>query len=68
MQIATFSPSFTGWQSLTAACFQDVPGRAAQIDFAEQLLSGSEVIMVTLEPCGGFVARLERAAVSGGRK
>ncbi|MDD4102766.1 MAG: glycoside hydrolase family 97 N-terminal domain-containing protein [Kiritimatiellae bacterium] len=63
MQIATFSPSFTGWQSLKAACFKDVPGRLAEMDFAEQELSGSETMILTLEPHGGFVARLERAAV-----
>ena len=65
MQIATFSPSFTGWQSMTAACFKDVPGRATEMDFTQQTLSGSDAVILTLEPQGGFVARLERADAGG---
>ncbi len=61
-QIVTFSPRFTGWRLMRAIVFKDVPGCAAGMDFAEQPVAGDEVMMVSLEPCGGFAARLERAA------
>ncbi len=67
MQIATFSPFFTGWQSIKATLFKDVPGCPAEMAFAEQALSGSETMILVLEPHGGFVARLERTIGNSAR-
>jgi len=60
LKLVSFSPSFTGWPRLRLTRLADVRGRAAAFDAQELEIAGDEPQIVTLAPCGGFVARLER--------
>ena len=60
LKLVSFSPLFTGWGRVKATQVSDVPGRAADIAASAQSLAGDAPLIVTLEPGGGYVARLER--------
>jgi alpha-glucosidase len=60
LKMVSFSPVFTGWRQARLSQLSDVTGQAQSVKFATRLISGTAPLIVTLEPCGGFVAKLER--------
>ncbi len=60
LKLVSFSPRFTGWKRARVSQLADVSGKKAEVAFATRVVKGDETLIVTLEPCGGFVARLER--------
>jgi alpha-glucosidase len=60
LKLVSFSPSFTGWRQARLSQLADASGRADELRFSTSVISGTASLIVTLEPCGGFVARLER--------
>ena len=59
-KVFSFSPYFTGWPRQRVTEISDVQGKADDLAAAEHTLADGESLIVTLQPCGGFVARLER--------
>ncbi len=60
LKLVSFAPGFTGWRQARLTQLADVAGHADGLAFASRLVSGTAPLVVTLEPCGGFVARLEK--------
>jgi alpha-glucosidase len=60
LKLVSFAPLFTGWKNVRVSQLADVPGRAAEFAASERAASGDGALIVTLEPCGGYVARLTR--------
>lgn len=60
MKLVSFSPGFTGWRQARLSQFTDGPGKADELVFSSRVVSGETLQIVTLEPGGGFVAKLER--------
>ena len=59
LKLVSFSPQFTGWKRARVSQVADVSGKRAEVAFATRVVKGDESLIVTLEPCGGFVAKLE---------
>lgn len=62
LKMVSFSPEFTGWDRVRIEQLADVPGKAAAVAAAYRSASGTAPLIVTLEPCGGFVAKLEKGS------
>ena len=60
LKMVSFTPGFTGWRQARLSQLADVAGQADDLTFSTRLISGTAPLIVALEPCGGFVARLER--------
>jgi len=60
LKLVSFAPVFTGWERVRVAQLTDVPGKAAAIASAIRSGAGNAPLIVTLEPRGGFVARLDK--------
>lgn len=60
LKLVSLATSFAGWPRMRLTQLADVRGRPAAIEPGERELAGGEVLIVTLEPCGGFVGKLER--------
>jgi len=60
LKMVSFSPEFTGWDRVRLEQLADVPGKAAAVAATYRSASGAAPLIVTLEPCGGFVAKLEK--------
>ena len=60
LKLFSFVPFFTGWRQVRLSQLTDVSGNAADIAFSTRTIAGRASLIVTLEPCGGFVAKLER--------
>lgn len=60
LKLVPFSPLFTGWERVRVTQLADVPGKAAAFAPAARSMAGSASLVVTLQPCGGFVALLEK--------
>lgn len=60
LKMVSFSPEFTGWRQARLSQLADVAGRAEDLQYSTRLVSGTATLIVTLEPCGGLVARLEK--------
>jgi alpha-glucosidase len=60
VKVASFSPQFTGWRRTRLSLIADVHGRPSDLTSASHSVADNETVMVTLEPGGGFVAKLER--------
>lgn len=60
MKLVSFSPYFTGWRQLRLAQLADVPGRTDGLAYETRTVAGDTPLIVALEPCGGFVAKLEK--------
>lgn len=59
-KLVSFAPAFTGWQKIRLSKLADVAGRPADWSASVKTVKSGEIVIVTLEPCGGFVAKLER--------
>lgn len=59
-KLVTFSPRFTGWRQVRLTQVADVPGRAADLAVSQGSAKGDGSVLVSLEPNGGYVAKLER--------
>ncbi len=59
LKLVSFSPQFTGWKRARVSQVADVSGKRAEVAFATRVVKGDESLIVMLEPCGGFVAKLE---------
>lgn len=59
-KLVSFAPQFTGWRRVQMSQLADVSGAAADFAFATRTIKGDEPVIVTLEPNGGFVAKLAR--------
>ena len=62
LKLVSLSPLFTGWSKIKVSQVADVPGQTTALASSERSLAGSEMLIVTLAPCGGYVAKLERDA------
>ena len=60
LKLVSFAPLFTGWRHVRLSQLTDVSGKAADIAFSTRTMAGDSSLIVTLEPCGGFVAMLEK--------
>jgi alpha-glucosidase len=60
LKMVSFSPEFTGWRQARLSQLADVAGHAEDLHYSTRLVSGAAPLIVTLEPCGGWVARLEK--------
>ena len=59
-KLVPFAPSFTGWRQVRLTQVADVPGAAADVAASARTVKGDGVLLVALEPNGGYVAKLER--------
>jgi alpha-glucosidase len=60
IRMVSLSPGFDGWQQVGVSQVTDVPGKADGLAFSSRVVKGETPLIVTLEPHGGFVAKLER--------
>ncbi len=59
-KLVSFAPVFTGWGRVRMTQVADVSGKAAALAATTRSVEGDESVIVTLEPHGGFVAKLVR--------
>lgn len=60
VQLFSFAPQFTGWKGVRVEQLADVSGSPRELAARTRSASGSGPLIVALEPCGGYVARLTR--------
>ena len=60
LKMVSFAPLFTGWRQVRVSQLTDVSGKAADLASSTRTVAGDAPLIVTLQPCGGFVAKLER--------
>lgn len=60
LKLVSFGTLFTGWPQVRVTRLADVKDRPAAFAPSSKVLKGGESVIVTLEPRGGFVAKLER--------
>jgi alpha-glucosidase len=60
LKMVSFAAGFTGWRQARLSQLADVEGQAAAVAFATRAVSCEAPQIVTLQPGGGFVAKLER--------
>jgi len=60
LKLVSCSLLFTGWQRIRVTQFTDVRNQAATFTYSTKQVKGDAVLIVSLEPHGGFVARLEQ--------
>lgn len=61
MKLVSFAPLFTGWRSVTLTELSDLANKKAAFASTQRTVSGQAALIISLEPCGGYVAKLERA-------
>ncbi len=60
MKLVSYAPRFTGWRRVRIEQIADAGGDAEGLTASERRAAGEEALIVALEPCGGYVARLTR--------
>lgn len=60
MKLVSFSPGFTGWRQARLSQFADASDKKDELVFSSRVVAGEALMVVRLEPHGGFVARLEK--------
>lgn len=60
LKIVSVSLSFTGWEHVRLVQVSDEAGAPARVAVQSRDVRGSEPLLVMLQPCGGYVAKLER--------
>ncbi len=60
LKMVSFSPQFVGWDRMRLTQVSDMAGQTVCVASQTRSALRTESIIVTLEPCGGYVAKLER--------
>lgn len=60
LKMVSFAPLFTGWRYARLSQLTDVAGKKVDSVFSNRTIMGDAPLIVTLEPFGGFVAKLEK--------
>ena len=60
LKMVSFVPQFTGWRYVRLSQLKDVTGKKSDVAFSNRTIVGDAPLIVALEPCGGFVAKLEK--------
>jgi alpha-glucosidase len=61
LKLVSLSPFFTGWRNVRLTQLADISGQATAFAASQRTVPGDAPLVISLEPCGGYVAKLERA-------
>ena len=60
LKLASCALNFTGWQRMRVTQLADVRDNAATLAYSEKQLKDDAILIVSLEPRGGFLARVQQ--------
>ncbi len=60
LKLVSFMPQFTGWRRVRITQIEDGKGSERSLVCSTRTVAGDASLIVTLEPCGGYVAKVER--------